>query len=336
MADAVELAALVGTDEVNHVLGITAAAGRFAEDDLAAIVRHLGTGTTDTCLVIADENHSAQPAPRCGPTSASPRRPPDERLHHHAEDVAARGPHRGTDPYAHALPACRRPEVLATARTQHWHSAEPLRVLLAEEIRGRDGATKAARRKTAGLPAGKTFNTWREADSSIPAPTKSALAGLEWVRRAEYLVISGTSRTGKTNVVEARDHDVIDAGVRVSCFALESLTAALARAAVDDSQSKVFARITAAELIVVDDIGMLPSGQADAKAFYRLVDATYDRRSLTVTSNLHAAGFNTFMPDTLATTAVDRLLNHAHVIVTEGTSLRLAEAAAGKGVVLLH
>lgn len=62
------------------------------------------------------------------------------------------------------------PEVLATAKAQRWDPAEVLRVLLAEEVRGRDEATKAMRRKAAGLPAGKTFASWREADSSIPAP----------------------------------------------------------------------------------------------------------------------------------------------------------------------
>ena len=36
---------------------------------------------------------------------------------------------------------------------------------------------------------------------------------------------------------------------------------------------------------------------------------------------------------TLPTATVDnRLLHHAHLILTEGTSLRLAEATAGKGV----
>ena len=38
---------------------------------------------------------------------------------------------------------------------------------------------------------------------------------------------------------------------------------------------------------------------------------------------------------TLATATVDRLLHHAHLIVTEGPSLRLAEATEGKGVVPL-
>jgi len=227
------------------------------------------------------------------------------------------------------------PEVLATAKAQRWDPTEVLRVLLAEEARGRDEATRAMRRKTAGLPAGKTFESWREDDSSIPVPTQSALATLEWVHRAENLAISGPSGTGKTHFVEALAHKVIDAGMRVSWFTLESLTAAIGKAAVDGSVAKVIARITRAELIVVDDIGMLPSGQAAAEAFYRLVDATYERRSLAVTSNIHPSGYDTIMPKTLATAAVDRLLHHAHVIITEGTSLRLAEATTGRGVIPL-
>ena len=45
------------------------------------------------------------------------------------------------------------PEVLATARAQRWDPAEVLRVLLAEEVRGRDAATRrnaAASRRAPG------------------------------------------------------------------------------------------------------------------------------------------------------------------------------------------
>jgi DNA replication protein DnaC len=76
-------------------------------------------------------------------------------------------------------------------------------------------------------------------------------------------------------------------------------------------------------------------GQDAAEAFFRVVDAAYERRSLAVTSNLHPAGFDSIMPTTLATAAVDRLLHHAHVVITEGSSHRLAEATAGKGVLPL-
>jgi len=227
------------------------------------------------------------------------------------------------------------PEVLATARAQRWDPAEVLRVLIAEEIRGRDDATRRMRRKAAGLPAGKTFESWRETDSSIPPGTQTGLATLEWVGRAENLAIAGPSGTGKTHFVEALAHKVIDAGMRVSWFTLETLTAAIGRATVDGSVAKTIARITRAELIVIDDIGMLPAGQAAGEAFYRVVDAAYERRSIAVTSNLHPSGFDTIMPKTLATATVDRLLHHAHVVLTEGTSLRLSEATAGRGVMPL-
>jgi hypothetical protein len=55
------------------------------------------------------------------------------------------------------------------------------------------------------------------------------------------------SGTGKTHFVEALAQKVIDAGMRVSWFILESLTAAIGRASVDGSTSKTVARITMAE-----------------------------------------------------------------------------------------
>ena len=224
------------------------------------------------------------------------------------------------------------PEVCATARAQRWEPTEILRVLLQEEVRGRDAATRSIHRRAAGFPSGKTFESWHPERSSIPRPTQQALMTLEWVGRAENLALCGPSGTGKSHFAEAVGHAVIEAGMRVSWFSLESLTATITRAKVDASVTKVVARICRSELIVIDDIGMLPSGQDAAEAFYRVVDAAYEKRSLAVTSNLHPAGFDTIMPKTLATASVDRLLHHAHLVVTEGPSLRLAEATAGKGV----
>jgi len=216
------------------------------------------------------------------------------------------------------------PEVLATARAQRWDPAEVLRVLLVEEVIGRDAATQRMRRKAAAFPTGKTFDSWRAGDSSIPEPTQSALRTLEWVGRAENLAVSGPSGTGKSHFVEALAHAVIDADMRVSWFTLESLTATIGRAKVDASISRVVTRICRSDLIVVDDIGMLPAGQDAAEAFYRVVDAAYERRSVAVTSNLHPSGFDTIMPKTLATATVDRLLHHAHLVLTKGTQTFIA------------
>ncbi len=69
-----------------------------------------------------------------------------------------------------------------------------------------------------------------------------------------------------------------------------------------------------------------------AEALYRVVDAAYEQRSLALSSNLHPSGFDELMPKTIANATVDRLLHHAHVVMTGGDSIRLTQATRGKGV----
>ncbi|WP_456294338.1 ATP-binding protein [Streptomyces mirabilis] len=166
------------------------------------------------------------------------------------------------------------PDVLATARAQRWDPAEVLRLLIAEEVTGRDAATRRLRRHSANFPTGKILASWRAEDSTIPEPTQNSLVTLEWIGRAD--------------------------------------------------------------LIVVDGIGLLPVGEDAAEAFYRIIDAAYERRSIAVTSNIHPSGFDTIMPETLAGASTDRLMHRAHLVTTTGDSHRLAEALAGKGVIPLH
>ena len=224
------------------------------------------------------------------------------------------------------------PDVIATAKAQRWDPAEVLRILMAEEVMGRDNATRRMRRKAAAFPTGKTFTTWRPGDSSIETATQQALATLEWIGRAENLAIAGPSGTGKSHFLEALAHTAIDNDLRVAWFTLETLTTAIGRAKADGSTARTIARICRCDLIVVDDIGMLPAGEDAAEAFYRIIDAAYERRSIAVTSNIHPSGFDTIMPKTLATATVDRLMHHAHLIMTKGDSHRLGQAIAGKGV----
>lgn len=213
-------------------------------------------------------------------------------------------------------------DVVPTARAQRWDPAELLRVLLAEEITGRDQATLRLRRARANFPAGKTFDAWDEARCSIPAATQQALRALEWIDRRENLCVCGPSGTGKSHFCEALGQLAIDSGRTVAWFSIDDLGALVRRHRADDSVSKAIRRLTRLDLIIVDDIGMLPVGEDAAEGFYRLVDACYETRSLAVSSNLHPAGFDELMPKTLATATVDRLLHHAHVCVTDGQSFR--------------
>ena len=205
-------------------------------------------------------------------------------------------------------------------------------MLLDAEADGRDAATVAARRRAAGLPAGKTFDAWDPTASSIPAATQQALRTLEWIGRRENLCIAGPSGTGKSHFLEALGHAAIDHGLKVTWVTLDGLGALVRRHRVDDSITKAITRLLRVDLVVVDDIGLLPVPHDAAEAFYRLIDAAYERRSLAISSNIPPASFDELMPPNLAVPGVDRLLHHAHVILTQGDSHRLREATTGKGV----
>jgi DNA replication protein DnaC len=233
------------------------------------------------------------------------------------------------------LPYVRRaaPEVIATAASQRWAPAEVLRVLLAEEAAGRDQATITTRRRASGLPAGKTFEVWDQTASAIPPPTQQALRTLEWIDRHEVLCVCGPSGTGKSHFVEALGHLAIDHGKTVAWHTLETLAQLVHRHRADDSVNKAIAKLIRADLIIVDDVGLLPVSADAAEALFRVVDAAYEKRSIALSSNIHPSGFDELMPKTLATATVDRLMHHAHVLLTDGTdSYRLAQATAGKGV----
>lgn len=235
------------------------------------------------------------------------------------------------------LPHMRRhaPDILATAKAQRWEPAEALRALLAEELAGRQASSISTRRQAAGFPTGKTFHTWDPAVSSIPEPTQRSLATLEWVSRHENLVVCGPSGTGKSHLLEALGHAAVNTGCHVSWFSLESLGTLLRRHRADDTTGRVIKKLMRADLICIDDIGLLPVTTDTAEALYRVVDAAYEKRSIALSSNLHPAGFDELMPKTIANATVDRLMHHAHLVVTTGDSIRLTQATHRKGVMPL-
>lgn len=223
-------------------------------------------------------------------------------------------------------------ELLATAKAQRWEPAEAVRALLVEELTGRQRSSISIRRRAAGFPTGKTFEGWDDDLSSIPAPTLRSLKTLEWIGRRENLVVCGPSGTGKSFLLEALGQAAVEAGHHVSWFSLEDLGALLHRHRADDTVGRAIKKIMRADLVVIDDIGLLPVSEDTAEALYRVVDAAYERRSLAISSNLHPSGFDELMPKTIANATVDRLLHHAHVVLTGGDSIRLTQATRGKGV----
>jgi hypothetical protein len=148
--------------------------------------------------------------------------------------------------------------------------------------------------------------------------------------------ICGPSGTGKSHFIEALGHLAIDRGKTVGWHTPETLAQLVHRHRADDSVNKAVSKLIRCDLVLIDDVGLLPISSDAAEALFRVVDAAYEKRSIAISSNIHPAGFDELMPKTLATATVERLLHHAHVVITDGQdSYRLAQATAGKGVMPL-
>ncbi len=153
--------------------------------------------------------------------------------------------------------------------------------------------------------------------------------------RAENLVVCGPSGTGRSHFCEALGQHAIETGHVVAWFSIEDLATLIRRHRIDDTITKAFTPILRADLVIIDDIGLLPITADAAEGLYRLIDACYEQRSVVVSSNLHPSGFDQLIDSSIASALVDRLMHHAHVVVTEGESIRLADATQGKGVIPL-
>ena len=80
------------------------------------------------------------------------------------------------------------------------------------------------------------------------------------------------------------------------------------------------------KLLIIDEIGYLPFEPNAAHLFFQLVSRRYERGSMLITSNRAVGEWGTLFGDAVvATTILDRLLHHSHVITIRGDSYRLRE-----------
>jgi DNA replication protein DnaC len=217
-------------------------------------------------------------------------------------------------------------DLLANARAQRWDPGMLLLELFETETAGRKTSMINTRKKQARLPHGKTFNSWDETLSSIPLQTQTFLRTLEWVHNRENLILCGPTGTGKTFLAESLASQALDNNMRATWLQLDDLGQLVDAHRRDGTIEKTIKKLASTDLIIIDDIGLLPVTEQAAEGFYRLVDTAYEKRSIIITSNMHPSNFDTIMPKTLATATVDRLLHHVHICQTKGDSIRLTQS----------
>lgn len=221
------------------------------------------------------------------------------------------------------------PELLVTAKTQRWSPEEFLRTLVEAEITARDASNQQTRMRQAGFPVVKTLAEFDLAASSIPPATFDYLASLEWIRATENLCLIGPAGTGKSHMLLAVGVAAVEHGYRVRYFTAADLVDTLYRGLADNSVGRVIDTLLRHDLILVDELGFAPLDDTGAQLLFRFVAAAYERRSLGIGSHWPFESWGRFLPEhTTAVSMLDRLLHHAHVVITDGDSYRMRQARA--------
>jgi len=208
-------------------------------------------------------------------------------------------------------------------------AVDAIDALLTEELVTRENRRVRMAVQMARLSAIKTLSGFDFAfQPSLDKNRVMALAGLQFIDRAEAVHLIGPPGTGKTHLSLALGVEAVKAGRSVYFSSLADIVAALAKAERDSTLRERIRYYCRFALLIVDEIGYLPVTPGGGNLFFQLVNARYEKGAMILTSNRGFAEWGDIFGDSVVATALlDRLLHHAVVIQIDGSSYRLREHA---------
>jgi DNA replication protein DnaC len=165
-------------------------------------------------------------------------------------------------------------------------AVEAIDALLTEELTIRENRRVKMAVQMAKLSAIKTLTGFDFAfQPSLDKNRILALAGLQFIDRAEAVHLIGPPGTGKTHLSLALGVEAVKAGRSVYFSSLADIVASLAKAERDGAlrdRIRYFCRFA---LLIVDEIGYLPVISGGGNLFFQLVNARYEKGAMILTSN---------------------------------------------------
>ncbi len=163
-----------------------------------------------------------------------------------------------------------------------------------------------------------------------------SLASCDWIAQHRNVLITGPTGVGKTYLACALAQKACREGYTVRYLRMPRLFADLRLAHADGRYPKLMAGLAKTHLLVLDDWGLAPLGDADRRELLELLEDRYDLRSTMVTSQLLVDDWHdSIAHPTLADAILDRLVHNAYTLKLQGESVRgnraLAAANSARG-----
>ncbi|MEE9156688.1 MAG: IS21-like element helper ATPase IstB [Gemmatimonadota bacterium] len=213
----------------------------------------------------------------------------------------------------------------------HWDDVEDQdwlpRLLDWEETeRARRGLERRLRRARLG-----TFKPLADFDWSWPKSIDRQqiddLFRLEWLARAQNIVLVGPNGIGKTLLAKNLAQQAVLRGATVRFLTASELLNTLAEQDTSISLQRKLRLFAQPQLLCIDELGYLSYDSRHADLLFEIISRRYEQKSILLTTNKPFAEWGEVFPNaTTVVTIVDRLVHRCELVSIEGSSYRLKES----------
>jgi DNA replication protein DnaC len=172
-----------------------------------------------------------------------------------------------------------------------------------------------------------TFKTLDAFDWNHPKEINRSLfddlLGLDFVERSENVLLRGQSGLGKTMLAKNLGHAALQKGYTVRFSTLAAALADLLKQESIPAFERRLLRYTAPDLLILDELGYVPSDSRSADILYNIISRRHETASTVLTTNLAFKQWGAVFSGAACVVAlVDRFAQHLHTIDIAGESWR--------------
>ncbi len=216
-------------------------------------------------------------------------------------------------------------EVAKQARADLWSYEQYLLELLNLECETRRQNRIIRNLRISKLPPSKTFENFDK--KRLPAKVANHLNVLtngSFLSRSENILAFGNPGSGKTHLLCAIGHALIESGKQVLFISCSQLVQDLLIAKKELEMTKKLKKLSRFDTVIIDDIGYVQQSREEMEVLFTFLADRYERGSLMISSNLPFSRWEQIFKDPMTTAAaIDRLVHHSVILELNIDSYRM-------------